>query len=185
MKKNIIKTVLLFIALSAGNFLAAQIYKTSTGEIKFHSHTNMEDIDATNNTVAAAMSASSGAVEFSVSINSFQFKKALMQKHFQENYMETSKYPKSTFKGKITNKSAVDFNKNGTYSVTVSGKLTIHGVVKDVSIPGTVTVNGNTITLKADFKVKPKDYKIKIPAANAAQIADEIEVSVNCALTKK
>jgi polyisoprenoid-binding protein YceI len=108
-----------------------------------------------------------------------------MQKHFQENYMETSKYPKSTFKGNLTDKTAVNFSKDGTYSVTVKGNLTMHGVTKEVSIPGKVVVKGKKATIQADFKVKPADYSIKIPAANAAQIAEEIEINVNCELTKK
>lgn len=182
--KKILAITLLALGL---NTASAQVYKTSTGSVNFHSHTDMEDIDATNSTVVAAMSAG-GVVEFSVSVNSFQFKKALMQKHFQENYMETSKFPKSSFKGKITNMAGVNLTKNGTYTVSVKGNLTMHGVTKEVTIPGTVTVNGNKVTLKSDeskFKVKPSDYGIKIPAANAASIADEIEISVNCELTKK
>ncbi len=182
------KIVLAFVVGFAMQFASAQIYKTSTGSVKFHSHTSAEDIDATNSTVSAALNSSTGAVEFSVSINSFQFKKALMQKHFQENYMESSKFPKSTFKGSISNNSAVNYKKDGTYAVTVKGKLTVHGVTKDVSIPGNVVVKGNKVTLKTegkDFKVKPADYKIKIPSENAAQIADAREVTVNCELTKK
>ncbi|MBS3914707.1 MAG: YceI family protein [Bacteroidetes bacterium] len=168
--------------------LNAQVYKTSTGTVKFYSHTTVEDINATNSTVAAALNTATGAVEFSVSINSFQFKKALMQKHFQENYMESGKFPKSTFKGTVEKNSAVNYKKDGTYSVNVKGKLTIHGQTKDVTIPGKIIVKGGKITLTADgkdFKVKPADYKIKIPANNAAQIAEEIEVSVNCELSKK
>lgn len=184
MRTGVKMVLMAALAFSSAGMAGAQVYKTSTGVVKFHSHTSMEDIDATNSTVAAAMS-TAGAVEFSVSINSFQFKKALMQKHFQENYMESSKFPKSTFKGKLTDPKAVNYGKDGTYNVTVKGTLTIHGVAKEVSIPGTVTVKGNNVTLLADFKVKPKDYAIKIPAANAAQIAEEIEVSVNCELTKK
>ncbi|MBL7811103.1 MAG: YceI family protein, partial [Bacteroidetes bacterium] len=89
------KGILTAVAMMAASALSAQVYKTSTGVIKFFSHTTMEDIDATNSQVAAAMDAASGAVEISLSVNAFQFKKALMQKHFQENYMETGKFPKS------------------------------------------------------------------------------------------
>lgn len=182
------KKIMLGVAAVLGlNMLQAQVYKTSTGSVKFHSHTDVEDIDGSNSTVAAAMSAA-GAVEISIAINSFQFKKALMQKHFQENYMESSKFPNSTFKGKITNMSAVNLSKNGTYAVSVTGKLTMHGVTKEITIPGTVVVNGNKVTLISDkekFKVKPADYGIKVPAANAASVAEEIEIDVNCELTKK
>jgi polyisoprenoid-binding protein YceI len=182
LKNHIIMFLATALSIAGAN---AQVYKTSTGKITFHSHTSVEDIDAVNNTVAAAMSAASGAVEFSVSINSFQFKKALMQKHFQENYLESSKFPKSTFKGLLVDKSAVNFAKDGSYTVSVKGKLTIHGVEKEVTIPGKIDIKGKKATLIADFKVKPKDYNIKIPAANASQISEEIEVSVNCELIKK
>lgn len=178
-----ILTILFAFALGVN----AQIYKTSTGTVSFHSGAS-ENIDATNSAAAAALSAATGAVEFSVAINSFQFKKALMQKHFQENYMESSKYSKATFKGKITDNTKVNYTKDGTYAVSIKGNLTIHGVTKEVTIPGNVVVKGNKITLQAsgsDFKVKPKDYDIKIPANNAAQIAEEIEITVNCELTKK
>jgi polyisoprenoid-binding protein YceI len=164
---------------------SAQIYKTSTGVVKFHSHTNMEDIDGTNSQVSAACDAKSGAVEISMGVNNFQFKKALMQKHFQENYLETGKFPKSTFKGVITNNSTVTYTKDGTYAVTVKGKLTMHGVTKDVTIPGKLVISGGKVNLKANFKVKPEDYGIKIPANNAASIAKEIEITVDCALAKK
>lgn len=180
--------LILSVLLAATGMLNAQVYKTSSGKVKFFSHTNVEDIEGNNTTVAAALNSKTGAVEFSVNINSFQFKKALMQKHFQENYMESATYAKSTFKGTIQNNSAVNYSKDGTYNVTVKGNLTIHGVTKEVSIPGKVIVKGNKITLQTegkDFKVKPTDYKIKIPANNAAQIADQIEVTVNCELTKK
>lgn len=172
-------------AIGLFSFKAGSVYKTSTGNIKFYSHTNMEDIDANNSQVAAALAPTTGAVEFSVNINSFQFKKAQMQKHFQENYMESSKYPKSTFKGTITDNSKVDYSKDGTYDVTVKGKLAIHGVTKDVSIPGKIIIAGNKATMDSEFKVKLKDYNIKVPANNVANVSEEIKVTVNCALTKK
>lgn len=179
--KNYLAAALMFTAFTA----QAQVYKTSTGVIKFNSTTSAETIDATNSQVTAAMDAASGAVEFSVPINSFQFKKALMQKHFQENYMESSKYPKSTFKGTIQNNKAVNYQKDGTYNVTVKGKLTMHGVTKDVTIPGKVVVAGGKVSLKADFTVNLDDYNIKVPANNAAQINKNIKVSVDCTLVKK
>lgn len=179
------KNIALFLFSLLTVSVYGQVYKTSTGTIKFFSSTDAEDIDATNSQVSAAIEIKSGVVEFSAPVNSFQFKKALMQKHFQENYLETTKYPKSTFKGKITNNSAVDYTKDGTYTVSVTGKLYMHGVSKDITIPGKVIVSGGKITLTADFKVKLKDYNIKVPAQNAANIAEDIAISVNCTLTKK
>ena len=108
-----------------------------------------------------------------------------MQKHFQENYMESGKFPKSTFKGSITNNSSVDYKKDGTYSVTAKGKLTMHGVTKDVTVPGKITIVGNKAVLKADFNVNLDDYNIKVPANNASQVAKTIKVSMDCSLVKK
>lgn len=85
-------------------------------------------------------------------MKSFVFKKALMQEHFNENYVESDKFPNATFKGKITDD--VDLTKDGTYSVTVSGDFTVHGVSKPKTVPGTVTVKGNNMYVKASFDVK-------------------------------
>jgi polyisoprenoid-binding protein YceI len=183
MMKNIFKLGLILILFSA--FKADSIYKTSTGSIKFFSHTTMEDIDATNSQVAAALSSGTGAVEFSATINSFKFKKALMEKHFQENYLESGKYPKSTFKGTVQENSKVDYTKNGTYAVKVKGKLTMHNVTKEITVPGKITIAGTKATLDGEFTVKLKDYDIKVPAQNAANVSQDIKITVNCALIKK
>jgi len=163
----------------------AQVYSTSSGTIKFFSKTTAENIDATNNQVKAALDAKTGNIEFAVSVNSFLFKKALMQKHFQENYMETIKFPKSTFIGSITDNTAVNYGKDGTYPVSVKGKLTMHGVNREVTIPGKVSISSKKALLSADFNVLLEEYKIKVPANNASQIAKSIKVSVDCSLQKK
>jgi polyisoprenoid-binding protein YceI len=175
----------LIAALFVFSHAGAQVYSTSSGTIKFFSKTTAENIDATNNQVKAALDAKSGNLEFAVSINSFLFKKALMQKHFQENYMESEKFPKSTFKGSITDNAAVKYGTDGTYPVSVKGKLTMHGVTKDVVVPGKLTISGKKAVLSGDFNVLLEDYNIKIPANNAAQIAKSIKVSVECTLQKK
>ena len=175
----------LFATLLMNLGLQAQVFSTGTGTIKFFSKTSAEDIDATNNLVKAALDAASGNLEYAVSVNNFIFKKTLMQKHFQENYMESGKFPKSTFKGNIINNSSVDYKKDGTYPVTAKGKLTMHGVTKDVTVPGKITIAGTKAVLKADFNVNLDDYNIKVPANNASQVAKTIKVSMDCSLVKK
>jgi uncharacterized membrane protein len=170
-----------FIALTGIAF--GQKYKTTTGSIGFYSKATLEDIEAKNNQVTGLLDASNGNLAYIVIIKSFEFDKSLMQTHFNDNYMQSETYPKSTFDGKITNNSSVKYGTNGTYEVQVSGKLTIHGVTKEVSASGTVTVNGNTITLKSSFKVKLEDYGIKNDKIK--NIASEIEVNVNTALVKQ
>lgn len=169
--------------LSQGLF--AQKYLTKSGKISFYSATSLENIEAFNNEVATVMDSKTGDVVFQVPIRSFKFEKALMQEHFNENYMESSKYPKAEFKGKVTDISKVNFAKDGTYEVTTAGKLTIHGVTKDVTIPGTIVVKGNTATSHSKFKVKTADYNIAIPKLVEGKIAKEIEVTVNSVMEKK
>lgn len=162
-----------------------QIYKTNTGNITFNSKAS-ETITGTNNAVNAAIDTKTGKVEFSMAINSFQFTKDLMKKHFQETYMESVKFPTSTFKGSIADNSKVNYSKDGTYEVTVKGKLTIHGVTKDISTPGKIIVKGGKVTLStSSLKVKPADYSIKIPADKVSSIAKEIDIVVNCVCSKK
>jgi polyisoprenoid-binding protein YceI len=182
MKKIVIATALLC-GLTANVF--AQKYMTRTGKVTFFSSTPVENIEAFNNDVSSVVDSKSGEVLFVVPIKSFKFEKALMQEHFNENYMESDKYPKADFKGKIANLGDVNFAKDGTYNVRVAGALTIHGVTKNVTLPGTVTVKGGSITTNTKFKVKTADYNIKIPAMVANKIADQIEVTVNSILAQK
>jgi polyisoprenoid-binding protein YceI len=180
--KKIIIAILLMTA--AGN-LYAQKYMTRTGKVSFYSATPLENIEAFNNETASVLDAKSGDVVFQVPIKSFKFEKALMQEHFNENYMESDKYPKAEFKGKVADVSKVNFSKDGTYDVTTAGKLTIHGVTKEVSIPGTITVKGKEVTMKSEFDVKATDYNISIPKLVEGKIAKEIEVTVNSILAQK
>ncbi len=179
MKKNVIITVLLTCCISVA---FGQKYLTRTGQITFFSSTPLENIEARNNEVAAIVS-QQGDIVFQAPIKSFKFQKELMQEHFNEEYMESDKYPKADFKGKIDNLSSVNFSKDGNYNVKVTGKLTIHGVTKDVSEPGTIIIKGNDITVNSKFSVATVDYNIKIPALMAGKIAKSIEVTVNCILS--
>ena len=133
---------------------------TKNGYIGFYSHTPMEDIKADNNQVVGALDISTGEMVFQALIKSFHFDRALMEEHFNENYMESDKIPKSVFKGKITNLSSVDFTKNGTYEVTVEGDLTIHDVTNKISTKGTIEVVSGGINANSKFNIVPEDYKI-------------------------
>ena len=177
MKKIIV--IMTLVALTGIAF--GQKYKTTTGSISFYSKASLEDIEAKNNQVTGLLDASTNGLAFIVLVKSFEFDKALMQTHFNDNYMESDKYPKSTFEGKFTND--VDYTKSGAQNVNVSGKLTIHGVVKDVTATGTLMVSGTNITLKSSFKIKLEDYGIKNDKVK--NIASEIEVNVNTTLAKQ
>jgi hypothetical protein len=127
------RLIVLFFLLNLVLALNAQKFMTKNGFIGFYSHTPMEDIKAENNQVVGALDITTGEMVFQALIKSFHFDRALMEEHFNENYMESDKIPKSMFKGKITNLSSVDFTKNGTYEVTVEGDLTIHDVTNKIT----------------------------------------------------
>lgn len=155
-----------------------QKYITKNGYIGFFSHTAVQDIKADNNQVASVLDTSTGELVFQVLIKSFHFEKALMEEHFNENYMESDKYPKSAFRGKITNPSSVDFSKPGKYDVTVEGELTIHDVTNSVSAKGTIEVTDSGVTANSKFNIVPEDYKINIPGVVRDDIAKNLEVTV-------
>jgi hypothetical protein len=175
---------LTLLALSGNTW--AQKYMTRTGKIKFDatSPKSPEKIEGINNEIAAVLDAK-GDFLFQAMVKSFKFEKALMQEHFNENYMESSAFPKADFKGKISNITEVNFTKDGTYKVTVAGKLTIHGVAQEVAVPGTITVKGKDVTATAKFTVKLQDYKISVPTMVADKLAKEATISVDAILNQK
>lgn len=157
-------------------------FYTKTGKIEFYSKAPLEDITAKTNTAAAILDAGTGAFQFSVVMKSFEFKKALMQEHFNENYVESDKYPKGEFRGSIINNSAVNYGKDGTYPVTVKGKMSIHGVTRDVEIPGTLRVENGVLYASAAFNLLVSDYNIKIPAVVKDKLSNTIHVTVDSKL---
>lgn len=156
----------------------AQKYITRDGYISFFSSTPLEDIKADNNQVASVLDISTGDIVFQVLITSFRFEKALMQQHFNDSYMESDKFPRSTFTGKITNISSIDLKTNGPYDVTVEGELTMRDVTKKVSTRGTFEVASGSLTAESKFNVSPEEYGVKIPAVVRNNIAKIIEVTV-------
>ncbi len=179
LKKNWMIAALLFCGLAAQ---AQSKYFTKTGKIEFFSKAPLEDIEARNKTVAAILDTQTGALQFSVLMKGFEFPKALMQEHFNENYVESDQYPKAEFKGSISNNAGIDYAKDGTYPVQVSGKLTIHGVTKDLNTTGTLKINSGTIDASSVFTVLASDYKIKIPAVVKDKVSNTIKVTVDCRL---
>ena len=175
--------VLLFVLLALFQLSTAQKYVSKNGHIKFYSHTPVEDIEAHNNQVVSILDPATGDLAFNLLIKAFEFKKALMQEHFNENYMESDKYPKSSFKGKITNLDKISFKQDGVYQAEVSGDLTIHNVTKPVTIKGTIEVKAGSVKASAEFVVAPKDYDIAIPSVVENSIAKEIEVSLDATYT--
>ncbi len=150
-------------------------YLTRQGYISFFSTTPVEDIKAVNHQVLSVIDLTTGEVAVSLLMKSFQFEKALMQEHFNENYIESDKYPKSTFNGKIMNLNDILNGDNGI--AVVKGDLTIHGITHQVTIEGKLDISNGVVHFEGTFPVIVADYDIKIPSIVARNIAREVEVT--------
>jgi len=155
---------------------------TKNGLVSFFSTTSLENIKADNNQVLCTINCKSGELQFSLINKSFHFPKALMEEHFNENYIESSKFPKSTFKGNIADITKVNFLIDGTYPVTVTGDLNMHGISKNIIVPGNVIIKEGNTTVATKFMLKLLDYNITIPGAVKKNISESIEITVNCKL---
>lgn len=176
MKKIFLLSSLLVFATA----IQAQKYFTRTGKISFYASTPLENVEAISKEAGSVINTATKELAFQVPLKSFLFAKTMMQEHFNENYVESDKYPTSTFKGKISDDSKVDFTKDGSYPVTVSGELTLHGVTKKITTPATITIKDGAINAVSKFKVKAEDFNIRIPSLVSEKIAKEIEVKVDC-----
>ena len=180
MKIKIILFSLAFVAASAFTIkMDGSKLMTKNGKVSFLSDTELEDIKGDNNKASSILDTKTGKVVIEVLIKSFAFKKALLEEHFNENYMESGKYPKSRFEGKIDNIGEINFSKDGTYNANVSGNLTIKDKTNPVTTKGLITVKAGKVNGKANFMVVPQDYNIEIPSLVKDKIAKEIQVSVD------
>lgn len=177
------KTILIaFLALLTAGVQAQNRYFTKTGKVYFDATTasSPEKIEGTNEKATSVVDAGSGAMEFAVLLKAFAFERALMQEHFNENYVESDKYPKSTFKGNVTNMKDVNLSKDGTYPVKVKGQMTLHGVTKEVEADGTLTVKGGAIISgKSNFKILLSDFNIVIPNLVKDKVANQATIKVD------
>jgi polyisoprenoid-binding protein YceI len=176
MKKIKLLVIIFSVAATAGY---GQKFITKNGYIKFYSETPMEKIEAHNRQINSALDIATGDFVFKVLIKSFEFEKALMQEHFNENYMESDKFPDATFTGKITNLSSINFLKDGKYDAEIEGDLKIHGEIKKVKEKGTFDVSEGKISGKSVFMVHLADYKIKIPNTVVNNISEDVQVTVD------
>jgi len=169
---SFLAATILYIASST-----AQVYTAKSGSATFFSAAPLENIDATSTSVQSILNTDAKTVAFIISIRSFQFKKDLMQEHFNEKYIESDKYPNATYSGKINED--LDLSKDGTYNVTSTGKLALHGQEKEITAPGTFTVKNGEATLQSEFPLLVKDFKIEIPQLLFQNISDTIDVKIN------
>ena len=179
MKKKVLAIVLL---ISTSIAFGQSKYLTKNGKIYFNatSANSPEVVDATNDKTMSVIDASTGAIEFALLMKAFIFERALMQEHFNENYVESDKFPKASFKGTITNMSSIDLTKDGTYPANVKGQMILHGETKEVTSTGTITVKGGAITAaKSEFSLVLADYKIDVPSVVKDKVSKEAKITVD------
>lgn len=154
------------------------IYKAKDGTtlIHFFSKSPLEDIDASNKGAVIVLNTNTSDLQVRVTIQNFKFKNALMEEHFNENYLESAKFPNCVFKGKINEK--IDFSVEAENKVTVTGKLDLHGITKDVTIEGTITKKGEEFVLGCKFQIKVADYNIQVPSLYVKNIAEVVDVTL-------
>jgi len=174
MKNKLIILILLITSVSVfgqDKFIAKNAY------ISFYSSTPLEDILGESNEAVAILDASKGEIIFQALMTTFHFKRALMEEHFNENYMESSKFPKTKFKGTIDgfNKAML---KAPVASIKITGQLNVHGVEKSITVPGTIGLEDGKLVATAKFKVTPEEYGIIIPSLVRDKIGKEMEITV-------
>lgn len=168
---------ILYICLTSLSSKAQEIFISKNASVSFFSSTIVENIEGKSNVANAVIDISSRNILFKVANTSFQFKKKLMQEHFNENYIESDKYPFSSFRGKI--KEDIDLRKDGKYTVTIEGNLDIHGVVKPYQTTALLIVSNGTIAASTVFKVKISDHHIEVPTIVFKNIAEFVEVRIS------
>ncbi|MES2428851.1 MAG: YceI family protein [Bacteroidota bacterium] len=170
-------SILLLAWLSSLNLAGQTLYASKNAQISLFSTAPIEDIAAKTSSGNSVYNATTGDLVFSVAINTFKFPKSLMEEHFNSDYLESDKYPRATFKGKV--QEHPDLTKNGTYPITVVGELNVHNVKQNRTIQGNLTVNNGVVTMTAEFMVKCADHHIEIPRLVFHNIAESIKMTVN------
>lgn len=181
-----IKSLIIATLILMTNVVLAQKMMTRTGEIKFEATMPgaLDDIAAINSTVSCILDQATGDFVALALVKAFKFKAPLMEEHFNENYIESSKFPKATFKGKITNFDASKINVSKT-SYDLEGDLTMHGVTNKIKTKITLFLSSGKLNANANLIVKIKDYKIDIPSIVKNKISDNVNMKINFVLTPK
>lgn len=152
---------------------AQKIFGTRNGQITFTAPSD-DDVKAVNNEVTSRM-ADNGQITFSLLMKGFKFKYAEMQEHFNDQYVESNKYPRADFKGNIVNLKDVNFSKDGAYKVTVKGDLTMHGVTKNITAAGSIEIKSGKPSTSCTFTIAMKDFSI-----DASSVTDKVSVAISC-----
>lgn len=169
------KVVFLVLLLGCCSLTSAQSFKSTRSETSFFSSAPLEDITAMNTKGTSLFNGETGAIAFVVPIKGFQFRKSLMQQHFNENFMESDKYPQATFQGKVL---GYDLGVKGVQEAWAEGKLSIHGVTRNIKVKGNISREQGRLKLESKFPIKVADYEVEIPRVVFYNIAEEVEVTV-------
>jgi len=157
----------------------AQKHITKSGTIEIFSETPVFTIEAINKKVASILNVETGEVVVSTLVRSFKFHEALVEEHFNENYMESHKFSKAIFKGKISNYQSIDFTKDGDYDAVIEGKLTLHGETNYIKEKVVISIQNGFISAKTEFSVSLEAFKIKVEKAYKDSIKDDILLKIH------
>ena len=170
--------MILGVLVLLSNTSFSQLYVCENGKARCYSETPVENIEGISNSVISVVSILNNQVQYKIPMTSFVFKWSLMQDHFNENYVESGKYPNAIFKGKINE--SIDWTKDGTYDITATGVLSIHGVDKTITEKGILIISKGTFTIKNSFSILLSDYKVEIPNLVKDKIRERQDVTVEC-----
>lgn len=179
------KYLLTIILIASAHFASCQKYFTKTGKTAFKASVDtFEPIEAENNSTTAILNTSSGEVAALIFVRAFRFKVALMEEHFNENYMDSDNYPKASFKGQIKD---FDLNALGDQekSYVLSGTLTIRGQNQNIETSADMKMVNDQIVVSATFDVQPEKFNIEIPEIVREKIAKNIRIDLNYELKKR
>ena len=179
--KRLLLTLGVLVSFISTSF--SQIYVCKNGNISFFQETSVEDIDGRSTRLLSVVNTENNMIVYKVDMVSFQFEKSLMQDHFNENYVESGKYPSAIYKGVINEK--IDWTKDGSYEITSTGDLTMHGVTKRITEKGKLIIKNGEITITNFYTIKFTDYKVEIPSLLIKQLSDTVEVTINCTYVKQ
>jgi len=177
--KKLLLTLGVLVVFMSTSF--SQVLVCKNGNISFFQETLVEDIDGRSTKLVSVIDTKTNIIAYKVEMASFLFEKSLMQDHFNENYVESSKYPHTIFKGQISE--TIDWTKDGTYPITATGMMSMHGVTKTITEKGTLTIHNGEVTIHNMFSIKFTDYRVEIPSLLIKQLSDAVEVTVNCTYT--
>lgn len=173
---------LILVCLLFSSQIFAQQYLSKNGDVSFFSEAPIENIEAVNKKATGVIDLRTGGFAFQIMIEDFVFPNSLMQEHFNESYMESDKFPNSTFTGFISDISTLDFSKE--QSIDVSGNFLLHGINRQMNMTATISLKDEKLNISSQFDIVLDDFNIDIPKIMMYKIAEVINVTIEMNLQK-